>query len=90
EGAPLELLQLPPGEWRLQRTRLGAPASAHQAPLHCVPANWWQAAHSLGSYTLVNCTVAPGFEFADLELLAAHSELAAELGRTLPEAAAFL
>jgi predicted cupin superfamily sugar epimerase len=90
EGAPLELLQLLPGEWRLQRTRLGSPATAEQMPLHCAPAGWWQAAQSLGTYSLVNCTVAPGFEFVDFELLAERPQLAAELGRALPEAVAFL
>lgn len=90
EGAPLELLQLPPDEWRLHRTRLGSLAAEQQRPLHCVPAGWWQAAVSLGSYTLVSCTVAPGFEFADFQLLAERPELAAELGRALPDAVAFL
>ena len=90
EGAPLELLQLRPDEWRLHRSRLGSPATDQQTPLHCVPAGWWQAAWCLGSYTLVSCAVAPGFEFADFELLAERAELAAELGRALPEAVGFL
>jgi hypothetical protein len=33
-----------------------------------VPARAWQAAESLGDWTLVGCTVAPGFEFAGFEL----------------------
>ena len=33
-----------------------------------VPAHSWFAAESLGDYSLVGCTVAPGFEFADFEL----------------------
>jgi uncharacterized protein len=90
EGAPLQLLQMRPDEWRLQRSRLGSPATDQQTPLDCVPAGWWQAARSLGSYTLVSCAVAPGFEFADFELLAERAELAAELGRALPEALEFL
>jgi predicted cupin superfamily sugar epimerase len=89
EGAPLELLQLPPDEWRLHRTRLG-PLAPGQAPLRSVPAGWWQAAQSLGSYTLASCTVAPGFEFADFELLGDRRDLAAELGRSLPEAIPFV
>jgi uncharacterized protein len=89
EGAPLELLQMPPTEWRVHRTRLG-PLAPEQTPIHCVPAGWWQAAHSLGSYTLVSCTVAPGFEFADFELLTERAELAAEFARSLPGAARFL
>jgi len=33
-----------------------------------VEADHWQAARSTGDYTLVGCTVSPGFEFAGFEL----------------------
>jgi uncharacterized protein len=33
-----------------------------------VPAGSWQSAVSLGAWTLLGCTVAPGFEFAGFEL----------------------
>ena len=33
------------------------------------PAGYWQAAKSTGKFTLVSCTVGPGFEFEDFELL---------------------
>jgi predicted cupin superfamily sugar epimerase len=89
EGAALELLQVPAEEWRLHRNRLG-PLATDQAPIHCVPAGWWQAAQSQGSYSLVGCVVAPGFEFTDFELLADRTELAAALSRALPEAAPFV
>jgi predicted cupin superfamily sugar epimerase len=89
EGAPLELLQLPPAEWRVHRARIG-PLGHEQMPIVSVPAGWWQAAESLGAYSLVCCTVAPGFEFADFELLGDRAELAAELGRALPEAQRFV
>lgn len=89
EGAPLDLLQMPPDEWRLYRTRLGSLAP-DQAPTQCVRAGWWQAAQSLGSYTLVTCSVGPGFEFVDFELLAEYAALAAQLGRVLPEAIPFV
>ena len=36
--------------------------------VHVVPANVWQSARPLGAYTLVGCTVGPGFEFADFEM----------------------
>ncbi|HEX4298286.1 MAG TPA: cupin domain-containing protein, partial [Devosia sp.] len=32
------------------------------------PPHGWQSARSLGDWTLVGCTVAPGFEFAHFEL----------------------
>lgn len=37
-------------------------------PQAVVPARAWQRAQSLGAWTLVGCTVAPGFEFAGFEL----------------------
>jgi len=33
-----------------------------------VPPHAWQMARSLGDYTLVGCTVAPGFDFSGFEL----------------------
>lgn len=39
-----------------------------EAPQGIVPAGAWQAAESLGAWTLVGCTVAPGFEFQRFEL----------------------
>src|SRR5262245_9093026 len=89
EGAPLELLVVPPGQDRLERARLG-PLDTGQQPVHCVPATWWQAARSLGSYTLVGCTVGPGFEFSDFELLSEQKGRADALCEALPEASEFV
>ena len=47
---------------------LGRDIDAAQAPQIVVPPGAWQAARSLGDYTLVGCTVAPGFEFSKFEL----------------------
>ena len=88
EGAPLELLLVPPDEIRLERFRLG-PLRPGQAPVRCVTAGWWQAARSLGRYTLVGCTVGPGFEFSDFELLSDQEDVANALCDALPEAAPF-
>ncbi|MEX0366197.1 MAG: cupin domain-containing protein [Ruegeria sp.] len=38
------------------------------APQLIVPENHWQAARSTGDYTLVSCTVSPGFRFEGFEL----------------------
>lgn len=38
------------------------------APQHIVPKGWWQAARSTGAWTLVSCTVSPGFQFDGFEL----------------------
>ena len=89
EGAPLELLQMQAPRLAVHRTRLGALGS-DQRPVQCVPASCWQAARSLGGYTLVSCTVAPGFEFADFELLSDHDDLAAEVRRIQPEASSLI
>lgn len=67
EGAPLELSLRPPGDDTIERISLG-PIGSGQEPVRCVPAGWWQAARSLGEYTLVSCDVGPGFEFSDFEM----------------------
>ncbi|NWG45387.1 MAG: cupin domain-containing protein [Alphaproteobacteria bacterium] len=57
----------PPGE--APRTQvLGADLAQGQAPQGVVPAGAWQSAVSTGAWTLVGCTVAPGFTFAGFEL----------------------
>jgi predicted cupin superfamily sugar epimerase len=48
--------------------RLGPDLAAGEVPQATVPAQAWQAAESSGDWTLVGCTVAPGFEFAAFEL----------------------
>jgi predicted cupin superfamily sugar epimerase len=47
---------------------LGPDIDEAQAPQIVVPPGAWQSARSLGDYTLVGCTVAPGFDFAHFEL----------------------
>jgi uncharacterized protein len=53
---------------RRQSVRLGSDIAAGETPQAIVPAHAWQAAHSTGAWTLVGCTVAPGFDFAGFEL----------------------
>ena len=66
-GAPLELLiardRKKPG-----REVLGSDLQKGERPQVVVPAKHWQAARSLGAYTFVGCTVAPGFRFDKFEL----------------------
>ena len=48
--------------------RLGPDLAAGEVPQAIVPAQAWQAAETTGDWTLVGCTVAPGFDFAKFEL----------------------
>ncbi|WP_246660796.1 MULTISPECIES: cupin domain-containing protein [unclassified Tardiphaga] len=48
--------------------RLGADLAAGELPQGIVPPHAWQAASTTGDWTLVGCTVAPGFDFATFEL----------------------
>jgi uncharacterized protein len=48
--------------------RLGPDLVAGDVAQAIVPAQAWQAAESTGDWTLVGCTVAPGFDFAKFEL----------------------
>jgi predicted cupin superfamily sugar epimerase len=47
---------------------LGNDVERGERPQIVVPPHEWQSAHSLGAYTLVGCTVAPGFEFSNFEM----------------------
>ena len=66
-GDPLELFWVD-AERALQRAVLGA-----ARPVAVVPAACWQAARPLGDYALLGCTVGPGFDFEDFELLTVPS-----------------
>jgi len=66
-GAPLELMIEQNGGRRSQI--IGVDLNSGERPQGMVPAGAWQAARSLGTWTLVGCTVAPGFEFAHFEVI---------------------
>jgi len=90
EGAPLSLwtsdaaLRTPPAHIRL------GPVDVHGThPQHTVPAGRWQAARPLLSpdsadYTLVHCTVGPGFDFNDFSFMQPDGEEAALLRHHWP------
>lgn len=67
-GAPLELRITHDDATAAEAHRLGNDLAAGQRPQVVVPTGAWQAARSLGAWTLVGCTVAPGFEFEGFEL----------------------
>ncbi|WP_375462010.1 cupin domain-containing protein [uncultured Enterovirga sp.] len=66
-GAPLVLTTSPDGH-DAEARHLGPDLAVGQRPQIAVPAGHWQSATSLGSWTLVGCTVAPGFDFAGFEM----------------------
>jgi predicted cupin superfamily sugar epimerase len=67
-GAPLELAIAAGTQGPVERVTLGPDLVAGERPQAIVPAHAWQAAHSLGEWTLVGCTVSPGFRFEGFEL----------------------
>ena len=66
-GAPLTLGLSEDGRG-VDTVTLGSDLAAGQRPQAVVPAGVWQAAESLGAWTLVGCTVSPAFTFAGFEL----------------------
>jgi uncharacterized protein len=65
-GSPLKLEVVDGSKEEI--VTLGADIHADQVPQFTVPARAWQAAESLGDWTLTGCTVAPGFDFNGFEL----------------------
>jgi hypothetical protein len=65
-GAPLRLRMADAGHVRTHL--LGTDLGTGQRPQAVVPPGWWQAADTTGDWTLVGCTVAPGFEYRGFEL----------------------
>jgi predicted cupin superfamily sugar epimerase len=66
-GAPLELSLSEDGK-SVRHVRLGKDFGVGEQPQAVVPRQVWQAARSLGAWTLVGCTVSPAFEFSNFEL----------------------
>jgi uncharacterized protein len=67
-GAPLALEIARNEKDAVERLVLGNGLAAGERPQLVVPARAWQAAESLGDWTLAGCTVAPGFQFSGFEL----------------------
>jgi predicted cupin superfamily sugar epimerase len=89
EGAPLDLWIASPEGDRLDHYRLGL-LEGEQRPVWTVPAGRWQAARSTGSYTLVGCTVGPGFDFRDFALAGEQSAIDSVIRARHPALAALL
>ena len=89
EGDPLELYVIDPSLGALRNHLLG-PVFGKAQPIHTIPANHWQAATSKGAFTLVGCSVGPGFEYTDFTLLADDAKLAEAVREKFPAVATFL
>ncbi len=66
-GAPLAL-EICREPRRVERLTLGCALAGGERPQVVVPSHAWQAAQSLGDWTLCGCSVAPGFDFKGFEL----------------------
>ena len=69
-GAPLELRMSATDAGPALALTLGPDLLAGQVPQLIVRLGDWQAARTLGDWTLVGCTVSPGFQFSGFELAA--------------------
>lgn len=67
-GGPLVLTTATPEGTAPRAVTLGPDLRAGHRLQGVVPAHHWQAAETLGAWTLVSCVVAPGFDFAGFEL----------------------
>lgn len=89
EGDALELHSAHDSFDTLITHRLG-PYDGTATPVHVVPAGEWQCARTTGDWTLVGCTVGPGFDFADFALLRDRPDDAALLRARQPAFTEFL
>jgi predicted cupin superfamily sugar epimerase len=69
QGSPLEVYIIHP-DGRLEEVSLGNDFTLNQTPQLLLPAGTWFAARCVEeqSFTLISCSVAPGFDFTDFEL----------------------
>jgi hypothetical protein len=89
EGDPIEIFTADAAFENVTRHEL-APAGETGRPVHVVPPHVWQAARSTGAYTLVGCTVGPGFDLADFEMLTDQTVARDAASRRHPELAYFI
>ena len=64
KGSPLNLWCLDHDNKELRKLRIDS-----NNPIEMIPSGYWQAAKSLGEFTLASCCVGPGFDFSDFEIL---------------------
>lgn len=84
EGDPLELVFFSETDLKFHSVKL-----SNECRTCTVPGGWWQAARPLGEYSLIGCTVSPGFEFRLFELLSADGEKRDHFRNVMPPFAEF-
>lgn len=84
QGDPLTLIRFDGNT--LTRETIGP----GQEYMSMVPGGIWQAAETAGEYSLVGCTVAPGFDFQDFSFLADNPEELSGLKKTAPNLERFI
>jgi uncharacterized protein len=77
EGDPLEVYWIDGRD--VVHQELLATRTSNARPMCVVPARSWQAARPLGEYSLAGCTVGPGFDFQDLEMISEGSAVLAHI-----------
>lgn len=86
EGSPAEVFSVEPIGLEMTQHILG-PAKPGEQPAVVVPAGHWQCTRTHGEYMLAACTVGPGFDFSDFQLLRDDQALAERFRRSFPELA---
>ena len=82
EGDPLEVYWVDHRD--IVHQELLGTGTSNAQPMCVVPGGCWQAARPLGEYTLLGCSVAPGFDFQDFEMLSEGSEVLAHITSLRP------
>ncbi len=71
-GSPLEVMMISP-DGKPEKRTLGCDILSGMTPQLLIPGGTWQSARCTGEFTLLGCTVSPGFEFADFEAAGSES-----------------
>ncbi len=82
-GAPLRILHVD-ADLKLRKSVVLGPSAKGSVQAYVIPRKDWQAAESLGDYTLVGCSVGPGFDFQDFTMMRDDTRAAAGLKKAFP------
>ncbi len=70
-GSPVELSMIS-DDGKLSKLILGTDVNNGERPQIIIPGGFWQSARTLDEFTLIGCTVSPGFDFEDFEMTDIH------------------